>query len=76
MYDATFKWETDSNGNQTQASVDSWNTVADGFLSSNNLYLMRNDNFVTTGGNEEVIYNAKIKHLQYKVISTSAARWT
>lgn len=71
MYDATFKWETDANGNQTQASVDSWNTVADGFLSSNNLYLMRNDNFVTTGGNEEVIYNAKIKHLQYKVISTS-----
>lgn len=71
MYDQTFSWATDENGNQTPASQQSWNTIANGFLDGNNIYLIRNDNFVTTGGNEEEVYNAKIKHLQYKVISTT-----
>lgn len=75
MYDQTFLWETDENGNQTQASIDSWNTLSNGFLDTNNIYLIRNDNFETTTGTGEAndaIYNAKIKHLQYKVVSTTA----
>ena len=63
--------ETDENGNQTQASVDSFETLEDGFFNSNIVYLIRNENYVTTGGNEEEIYNAKIKHIQYKVQQTT-----
>ena len=71
IHDETFVWETDENGNQTQASVDSFETLEDGFFNSNIVYLIRNENYVTTGGNEEEIYNAKIKHIQYKVQQTT-----
>ncbi len=69
--DDIFVWETDESGNQTQASQNSLNTVSSGFRSNGIVYLIRNDNFVTTGGNEEEVYNARIKHLQYQVISTT-----
>ena len=71
MNDETLLWETDANGNQTQASVNSFNTLRDGFENSNIVYFIRNENFVTTGGNEEAVYNAKIKHVQYKVLPTT-----
>ena len=71
MYDQTFLWETDANGNQTQASIDSFNTLRNGFLSNNIVYLIRNDNYYTTGGNTDEVYNAKIKHVQYKVQQTT-----
>lgn len=69
--DQTLLWEVDENGNQTQASQDSWQTVSDGFNSNNIVYLIRNDNYVTTGGNQQEVYNARIKHVQYKVISSA-----
>lgn len=71
MYDETLLWETDANGNQTQASVDSFVNLRENFNSSNIVYLLRNDNFVTVGGNEGEVYNAKIKHVQYKVLQTT-----
>lgn len=74
LYDATLTWKTDEQGNPTAETLASLQTLEDGFLSSNIVYLMRNDNFETTTGlgegNDE-IYNAKIKHVQYKVVSTT-----
>lgn len=71
MYDQTFVWEANENWEQTQASNDSFQTLWDGFLSDNIVYLIRNDNYYTTGGNTDEVYNAKIKHVQYKVQQTT-----
>lgn len=75
VHDDTFVWETDASGNQTQASINSYETIDDGFNSDGIVYLIRNDNFVTTGGNEDEVYNAKIKKLRY-VVSSSATTMT
>ncbi len=69
--DDVYTWEADDNWNPTSASESSFNTLKDGFLSSNVAYFIRNDNFVTTGGNEEEVFNAKIKRVQYKVLGTT-----
>ena len=66
-----YKWEADENWVPTQASEDSFETLRTGFWSNNIVYLVRNDYFVTTGGNEEEVYNAKIKNVQYKVVATT-----
>lgn len=71
MYDQTFVWEANENWEQTQASNDSFQTLRNGFLSNNIIYLIRNDNYYTTGGNTDEVYNAKIKHVQYKVQQTT-----
>lgn len=71
MYDQTFVWEANDNWEQTQASNDSFQTLYNGFLSSNIIYLIRNDNYYTTGGNTDEVYNARIKHVQYKVQQTT-----
>ena len=62
MNDYTYDWSND------QASFDQ---LASGFLSNNVCYFIRNDNFVTTGGNPQAVYNAKIKHIQYKVVNSA-----
>ena len=49
----------------------SFNKLAEGFLSNNVCYFIRNDNFVTTGGNTEAVHNVKIKHVQYKVVNSA-----
>ena len=60
--DYTYDWSNDQ---------ESFNKLADGFLSNNVCYFIRNDNFVTTGGNTSAVYNAKIKHVQYKVVNSA-----
>ena len=50
---------------------ESFDKLADGFLSNNVVYFIRNDNFVTTGGNVNAVHNAKIKHIQYKVVNSA-----
>ena len=62
MNDYVYDWNNDA---------DSFNKLADGFLSNNVCYFIRNDNFVTTGGNKDAVYNAKIKHVQYKVVNSA-----
>ena len=66
-----YTWEADENWVPTAASEASFETLRTGFWSNNIVYLVRNDNFVTTGGNEEEVYNAKIKNVQYKVVATT-----
>ena len=60
--DYTYDWSKDE---------ESFNKLADGFVSDNICYFIRNDNFVTTGGNTSEVYNAKIKHVQYKVVNSA-----
>ena len=62
MYDYTYDWSNDS---------ESFKKLADGFVSDNICYFIRNDNFVTTGGNPDAVHNAKIKHIQYKVVNSA-----
>ncbi|MBE5753250.1 MAG: hypothetical protein E7343_04205 [Clostridiales bacterium] len=62
MNDYVYDWSNDT---------ESFNKLADGFLSNNVCYFIRNDNFVTTGGNTNAVYNAKIKHIQYKVVNSA-----
>ena len=71
MYDDVYVWEADENWVPSEKTQKSFETLSEEFKSSNIVYLLRNDNFVTTGGNEEEVYTAKIKHVQYKVISTT-----
>ena len=62
MNDYVYDWSNDT---------ESFNRLADGFLSNNVCYFIRNDNFVTTGGDTNAVYNAKIKHIQYKVVNSA-----
>jgi len=62
MRDYKYDWNNDA---------ESFNTLADGFLSGNICYFIRNDNFVTTGGNQQAVHNATIKHVQYKVVNSA-----
>ena len=62
LHDYTYDWSKDA---------ESFATLADGFLSNNVCYFIRNDNFVTTGGNQEAVHNAKIKHIRYKVVNSA-----
>ena len=62
MNDYVYDWNNDA---------ESFAKLADGFLSNNVCYFIRNDNFVTTGGNRNAVYNAKIKHVQYKVVNSA-----
>lgn len=62
MNDYVYDWSNDS---------ESFDKLADGFLSNNVCYFIRNENFVTTGGNTNAVYNAKIKHIQYKVVNSA-----
>ena len=60
--DYVYDWSKDT---------ESFNKLADGFLSNNVCYFIRNENFVTTGGNKNAVHNAKIKHVQYKVVNSA-----
>ena len=60
--DYTYDWSKDA---------ESFATLANGFLSNNICYFVRNENFYTTGGNINEVYNAKIKHVQYKVVNSA-----
>ena len=62
MNDYVYDWSNDA---------ESFDKLADGFLSNNVCYFIRNENFVTTGGNTKAVYNAKIKHVQYKVVNSA-----
>lgn len=66
MYDYKYEWSTD--GTKEQASFDK---LSQEFVKDNIAYFIRNENFYTTGGNTNEIYNAKIKHIQYKVINSA-----
>ncbi len=69
--DATLTWETNADGTPTQATQNQLQTIENGFVANNVAYFVRNDNFVTTGGNQNEVYNAKIKHMQIKVVATT-----
>ena len=60
--DYTYDWSNDTA---------SFNKLAEGFVSENICHFIRNDNFVTTGGNTQAVYNAKIKHIRYKVVNSA-----
>ena len=60
--DYTYDWANDE---------ESFNKLADGFLSNNVVYFIRNEYFETTGGNKQEVYNATIKHIQYKVVNSA-----
>ena len=62
MHDYVYDWSKDQ---------ESFNKLADGFLAENICYFIRNDNFVTTGGNPEAVHNATIKHVRYKVVNSA-----
>ncbi|MBR2341020.1 MAG: hypothetical protein IKA72_01245 [Clostridia bacterium] len=64
MYDYVYDW---NNGNDSA----SFEKLSNEFCDSNVCYFIRNDNFVTTGGNTNAVYNAKIKHIQYKVVNSA-----
>ena len=61
-HDYTYDWNNDQ---------ESYKKLADEFVLENICYFIRNDNFVTTGGNPKAVYNAKIKHIQYKVVNSA-----
>ena len=61
MEDYVYDWNKDA---------ESFNVLAGSFLSDNICYFVRNENFVTTGGNKDAVHNAKIKHVQYKVVNS------
>lgn len=65
MYDYKYDWSNDA------ASFAKLADAEEGFWSKNLCYFIRNDNFVTTGGNEHAVHNAKIKHVQYKVVNSA-----
>lgn len=69
--DDVLVWETDEDGNPTSATTAMIETISNGFYSGNIVYLVRNEYFETTGGDTDVVYNAKIKHLRYQVSSTT-----
>ena len=60
--DYVYDWNKDA---------ESFAVLADGFLSNNVCYFIRNENFKTTGGNLDAVHNAKIKHVQYKVVNSA-----
>ncbi|MBE7067935.1 MAG: hypothetical protein E7381_01395 [Clostridiales bacterium] len=62
MNDYVYDWSKDA---------ESFEKLANGFLDNNVCYFIRNENFVTTGGNRDAVYNAKIKHIQYKVVNSA-----
>lgn len=68
--DDVLECEVDENGNFVSFNEQSLTTLRNGFESNNIVYFIRNDNFGTTGGNEDEVYPAKIKHLRYQVYST------
>ena len=62
LHDYTYSWENDE---------ESFNKLSSEFVSGNICYFLANENFVTTGGNTNAVYNAKIKHIQYKVVNSA-----
>ena len=62
MWDYVYDWSNDSA---------SFEKLSNEFCDSNVCYFIRNENFVTTGGNTNAVYNAKIKHIQYKVVNSA-----
>ncbi len=60
--DYVYDWSKDA---------ESFEILANGFLRDNICYFIRNDYFVTTGGDTSEVYNAKIKHIQYKVVNSA-----
>lgn len=62
MWDYVYDWSNDA------ASFDK---LSKEFCDSNVCYFIRNNNFVTTGGNRQAVYNATIKHVQYKVVNSA-----
>ena len=61
-FDYAYDWSNDQ---------ESYTKLANEFWLENICYFIRNDNFVTTGGNPDAVYNAKIKHIQYKVVNSA-----
>lgn len=66
MYDYKYEWSTDEAKEQ-----ESFEKLSQGFVKDNIAYFVRNENFYTTGGNTNEVYNAKIKYIQYKVINSA-----
>ena len=66
MYDYTYEWSTDAGKEQA-----SFEKLSQEILKDNVAYFVRNENFYTTGGNTKEVYNAKIKHIRYKVVNSA-----
>ncbi|MBQ8885485.1 MAG: hypothetical protein IJY62_03865 [Clostridia bacterium] len=64
--DYTYEWSTDSSKEK-----ESFNKLSEGFVSDNVAHFVRNEYFYTTGGNVNEVYNAKIKHIRYKVVNSN-----
>jgi len=62
MHDYKYDWANDEA---------SFKTLSEGFLSDNICYFIANENFYTTGGDINAVHNAKIKHVQYKVVNSA-----
>lgn len=66
MQDYVYQWS--ENASEENKSFE---TLKDGFYKDGIVYFVRNEYFYTTGGNQNEVYNAKIKHMQYKVVNSS-----
>lgn len=64
--DYTYVWSTDA-----AKEAQSFNKLASEFVSDNVAHFVRNEYFYTTGGNVNEVYNAKIKHIRYKVVNSN-----
>lgn len=60
--DYVYDWSNDAK---------SFEILASDFLKDNICYFIRNEYFYTTGGDINEVYNAKIKHVQYKVVNSA-----